>query len=145
MMGRTMAAAAAAMMAGSPCLAADLPALQEHGARQSGAVAAAYYKVPLGGGRNARKAHGGLKLSMVHDYRSAGAQTARVVHADGVDLRLVGAKKPSLYLAGRKLDDEEARRRNFGPVGTVVTLAVVVAAAVGAFYIVRAIDDSGEE
>jgi hypothetical protein len=140
-----MAAAAAAMMMAAPCAAAQLHDVPEPGARRSGAVAAAYFKVPLGGGARARAPHAGLKLGMVHDYRGAGAQTARVVQADGLDLRLDGKRKASLYLAGKRVDDEEARRRNFGPVGTVVTLAIVVAAAVGAFYIVRAIDDSGEE
>lgn len=145
MLARTMAAAAAAMMMAAPCAAAELHDARDAGARRSGAVAAAYFKVPLGGGARVRAPHGGLRLGMVHDYRTAGAQTARVVQADGFDLRLVGEKKPTFYLAGQKLDGEQARRQNFGPAGTVVTLAIVVAAAVGAFYIVRAIDDSGEE
>jgi hypothetical protein len=129
------------MMAAGPCLAADIPPVGESGARQSGAVAAAYLKVPLGG---ARKAHGGLKLAMVHDYRTAGAQTARIASADTFDLRLVGEEKPALYLAGHKLDAED-KRSNFGPVGTIVTAAVVVAAVVAGFYLARAVDDSGEE
>jgi hypothetical protein len=139
-----VAAAAALTMAASPCFAADIHSLRDHGARQSGAVAAAYFKVPLGGGAKAAKAHGGLKLAMTHDYRTAGAQTARVVSADTLDLRLVGAKKPALFVAGRKLDPEN-KRSNLTGVGTVVTAAVVVAAVVAGFYLARAIDDSGEE
>jgi hypothetical protein len=145
MLSKTMAAAAAAMLVASPCVAAELPALNDAGARRSGAVAAAYFKVPLGGGAQARAPHAGVKLSVRHDYRHAGAQTARVVQADGLDLRLDGMRKPSLYLAGRKVDSEEARKQNLGPVGSVVTLAVLAAAAVGVYFIARAIDDSGEE
>ena len=147
-MGATMrkylAAAAAASVAASPCVAADIPALRESGARQSGAVAAAYYKVPLGGGTKARKAHGGVKLAMVHDYRTAGAQTARVVSAETLDLRLVGEKKPALFVAGHKMSGENKRNSLTG-VSTIVTAAVVVAAVVAGFYLARAIDDSGEE
>jgi opacity protein-like surface antigen len=142
-MKNLVAAAAAAAMAASPCLAADIPAFHETGARQSGAVAAAYVKVPLGGSARTAKAHGGLRLSMTHDYRSAGAQTAPVVSADAFDLRLVGEKKPTVYVAGRKLD--ENKRSNLGPVGSVLTIAIVAAAVVAGFYLARAIDDSGEE
>ena len=143
-MKRYLAAAAAASMAASPCLAADIPAFRETGARQSGAVAAAYFKVPLGGGANAQRAHGGLKLSMTHDYRTAGAQTARVISADTLDLRLVGEKKPALFVAGHKLDGDE-KRSNLTGVGTVITVALVAAAVVAGFYLARAVDDSGEE
>ena len=143
-MKKILAAAAAATMAAGPCLAADIPAFHENGARQSGAVAAAYYKVPLGGSGKARKAHGGLRLTVTHDYRTAGAQTAPVVSAETLDLRLVGEKKPALYVAGHKLTGED-KRSNLTGVGTVITAVVVVAAVVAGFYLARAIDDSGEE
>jgi hypothetical protein len=139
-----VAAVAALATAASPCLAADIPAMRDSGARQSGAVAAAYFKVPLGGGAKAKKAHGGLKLAMVHDYRTAGAQTARVVSADTLDLRLVGEKKPALFVAGQKLSGEN-KRSNLTGVSTIVTVAIVAAAVVAGFYLARAIDDSGEE
>ena len=82
---------------------------------------------------------------MMHDYRHAGAQTARVVQADGLDLRFDGKSKASFWVAGQRFDDAEARKRNFGPVSTAVTVVILVAAVVGGYYIVRAIDDSGEE
>jgi hypothetical protein len=144
MMRKYLAAAAAASMAASPCLAAEIPAMRDTGARQSGAVAAAYFKVPLGGGGQAAKAHGGLKLAMVHDYRTAGAQTARVVSADTLDLRLVGEKKPALFVAGQKLSGD-GKRSNLTGVSTIVTVTIVAAAVVAGFYLARAIDDSGEE
>ena len=145
MLRKTMAAAAAAMMAAAPAMAAELPGLREDGARRSGAVASVYYKVPLGGGTRAKAPFGGLKLSMTHDYRHAGAQTAPVVQADGLDLRFDGKSRASFYVAGKRFDGEEARKRNFGPVSSAVTVVIVVAAVVGGYYIYRAIDDSGEE
>lgn len=139
-----VAATAALTLAASPCFAAEIPELREAGARQSGAVAAAYFKIPLGGGAKSRKAKGGVKLAMVHDYRTAGAQTARVVSADTLDLRLVGEKKPALFVAGQNLDSKN-KRNNLNGVGTVLTIAIVAAAVVGGYYLTRAIDDSGGE
>ena len=145
MVRKTIAAAAAAMMVAGPASAAELPSLSDDGARRSGAVASLYFKVPLGGGARAQAPFGGLKLSMRHDYRHSGAQTARVVQADGLDLRFDGSSRAAFYVAGKRFDGEEARKRNFGPVSTAVTVVILVAAAVGGYYIYRAIDDSGEE
>jgi hypothetical protein len=144
MIEKLLAFAAATAMAATPCLAAELPSFADSGVRRSAATAGVYFKVPLIGTRS-EKARAGLRLSMTHDYRHAGAQTARVVEADALDLRLVGKGKPALLVAGREVTGDEAERTNFGPVSTVVTLAIIVAAAVGGYYIVRAIDDSGEE
>ena len=131
-------------MAASPCLAADLPTFAENGERRSGAVAAAYFKIPLGGGTKAGKGQAGVRMSVVHDYRAAGLLSARVVSADSFDLRLAGERKPALYVGGRKVDGET--RSNFrGPAGTIVTVVVIAAAAVGGFYLARAISDSGGE
>jgi hypothetical protein len=145
MVRKAIAAAAATMMAATPCVAAELPGFEDPGARRSGAVASVYYKVPLGGGAKAKAPRSGLKLSMTHDYRHAGAQTARVVQADALELRFTGDSKTSFYVAGQRVDTEEARKQNFGPVGTAVTVGILVAAAVGVYFIARAIDDSGEE
>jgi hypothetical protein len=148
MFRKTMAAAAAAAMVASPVAAAELRDHEGSGARRSGAVAAAYFRVPLGGGSARAKApKAGLKLSMRHDYRNASAQTARVYDADSFDLRLLGDRKPTLYVAGQAMTGEEGRknRQNLGPVNSAVTIVILVAAAVGAWYIYRAVDDSGEE
>ena len=148
MLSKMVAAAAAAAMVASPVAAAELRDHDNAGARRSGAVAAVYYRVPLGGGSARAKApNAGLKLSMRHDYRNASAQTARVFEADTFDLRLAGDKKPTLYLAGQAVTGEEGKknRQNLGPVGSTVTIVILVAAAVGGYYIYRAIDDSGEE
>ena len=144
MVRKSLAAAAAAMMVASPCVAAELPSLADDGARRSGAVIGGYYKVPLGGAKKSAKPAAGLRLAMVHDYRSAGAQTARVLQAETFDLRLLGDSKATLYVGGRPVTGEQAKK-NLGPVGTAVTVVIIVAAAVGGYYILRAIDDSGEE
>jgi hypothetical protein len=143
MIDKLLAFSAAAVMAATPCLSAELPGNQDAGARRSGAVAGAYLKVPLDGPR-AEKPRAGLRLSMVHDYRSANAQTARVIEADTFDLRLTG-RKPALFIAGQPVGGKDSKRSNLGPIGSTVTLVVLVAAAVGGYYIYRAIDDSGEE
>ena len=147
MIRKAFAAAAAAMLAAGPCLAAEIPGDASQGARRSGAVAGLYFKMPLGGGGRTKAPRAGLRLSMVHDYRTAGAGDARVVQSDGLDLRLIGggAKKPTLYFAGQPVTGEQANKRNFNTGGTVVTVVLVAAVAVGAFYLARAIDDSGEE
>ena len=139
-----LALSAAAATAVSPCLAAELPDDRSDGVRRSGAVAGAYFRVPLDG-RGAMRPQAGLRLSMTHDYRTAGAGDARVVETDSFDLRLAGDREATLYVAGRPVTGEEADRRGFGPINTAVTVAILVAAAVGAYFIVRAIDDSGEE
>jgi hypothetical protein len=139
-----IAAAAAAAMAAAPAAAAELPRYDEQGARRSGAAATAYFRVPLGGPRE-KAPRAGLKLAMMHDYRHARAQTARVIEAETFDLRLTGQKKPTLYLAGRPVTGEEARKQNLGPVGSAVTIVILVAAVVGVYYISRAVSDSGDE
>ena len=152
MLKKMAAAAAATMMAASPCLATDLPRFAEDpGARQTGGVAALYYKVPLGGSK-AKSPRAGLRLSMVHDYRTSSAPTARVLQSEGLELRLLGPAEPTLYLGGRPVTGEEAKKlkaeekkQNFSTVGTVVTLAILAGAAVGVYFLARAIDDSGGE
>lgn len=146
-MPRRLAAAAAAFsLAASPCGAAELIDHKDPGTRRSGAALGAYVRLPLGA-RPAEQSGpaAGLRLTAVHDYRTAGAPRANLVESDTVDLRLLGAKKPALYLAGQPVTGESARKHNLTGVGTVVTVVILAAAAVGGYYIVRAIDDSGEE
>lgn len=141
---RIAALVAAGSLAASPCLAADLNQFNDTGGPRSGAGVGAYFAVPLGGAR-AGRAQAGLRMTVTHDYRDARAQTAPVVRGDTFDLRLVGDRQPTLYMAGRPLTGEQARRLNLTGVGTLVTVAVLAAAAVGGYFIIRAIDDSGEE
>ena len=144
MLKKSLTAAAAAMMIAGPCLAAELPQMQDQGARRSGAVAGGYFKVPFGGAKS-RKAAAGLRMSMVHDYRSASGARIGFVEGETFDLRLVGDRKATLYVAGQPVTGEEAKKRNLTGVSTIVTVVIVAAAAVGGYYLYRAIDDSGEE
>ncbi len=142
--GRLVAFAAACSMAASPCLAADLHQVNDVGARRSGAGAGVYFQVPLGGARSGQP-HAGLRVTTIHDYRDARAQNAPVVQGETFNLRLVGDRRPTLYVAGQPVTGEEARRANLTGVGTVVTLVIVAAAVVGGYFLLQAIDDSGEE
>jgi hypothetical protein len=139
------AAAAALSLAAAPCSAAELIDDKDPGARRSGAALGGYVRLPLGTQSRGLGPSAGLRLTAVHDYRGAGAPKAMFVESDTVDLRLLGAKKPALYLAGVPVTGDEGRKHNLNGVSTVVTIVLLAAAVVGGYYIVRAIDDSGEE
>jgi hypothetical protein len=145
MLKRLAAAAAALSLAAGPCAAAELPDQRDPGARRSGATLGGYIRLPLGGKAERRAPAAGLRMTAVHDYRTAGAARAAFVESDTLDLRLLGAKKPALFVAGVPVTGEQARRQNLTGVGTVVTVVIIAAAVVGGYYIARAIDDSGEE
>lgn len=145
MFSRLLAFTAAAAMAASPCLAADLHRIADGGARRSGAAVGAYVEIPLDGPRRGRT-RAGLRANVIHDYRDARAPDAPVARGEAFDLRLVGEREPTLYVAGRPVTGEPARRsRLAGPVNQVVGLVVLVLAIVGAVVVWRAVDDSGEE
>lgn len=146
-MPRRLAAAVAALsLLAAPSSAAELIDHKDPGARRSGATFGAYYRVPLGAGPGGRSGPAaGLRLTAVHDYRNPGAPRAAMIESDALDLRLTGSKKPALYVAGLPVSGEARRRYNLTGVNTVVTVVVLAAAVVGGYYIVRAIDDSGEE
>jgi hypothetical protein len=146
MLKHIAASAAALSLIATPCGAAELVDQKDTGVRRSGAALGAYVRLPLGAqpGRQ-RGPAAGLRLTGVHDYRNAGAQRATFVESDTIDLRLLGGKKPTLYLAGVPVTGEEGRKHKLTGVNTVVTIVIIAAAAVGGYYIVRAIDDSGEE
>ena len=136
--------AAAGSLSASPCLAQGFAGFAEPGARRSGAGVGAYVELPFGGPRSGRT-QAGLRLTVGHDYRDATAPAAPAVRSDAFDLRLVGDREPTLYMAGRAVTGEEARRSNLTRAGTIVTVVVIAAAVVGGIVIWNAIDDSGEE
>jgi hypothetical protein len=144
MLARSIAFAAALASASAPCLAADLEDLSNTGARRSGAVMGVYYKVPLGSSdANARAPRAGLRLAMTHDYRTPAAPTARLIQAEGIDLRLTG-KQPILYLAGRPMTGERARLEagsgGGGRLDKVMLGAGVALAAVAGFVVFSSFD-----
>lgn len=139
--------AAALALAATPCLAADLPAFSEKGERRSGAVAGAYIKVPLSPGRNMKRGpQAGLRLAMTHDYRTASAPQAQRVEANALDLRLVGQKQPTLFVAGKAVTGQEARKHQLGSTAGMIGIGVVVGlvVAAGVFYLIL-IENSGDE
>jgi hypothetical protein len=146
MLRHIAAAAAAFSLAATPCAAAELVDHKDPGVRRSGAALGAYVRLPLGARPEGQRGPAaGLRLTAVHDYRNAGAPRAALVETDTLDLRLIGSRKPALYLAGVPVGGEERRRQNLTGVSTVIVVVVIAAAAVGGFYLARAIDDSGEE
>ncbi len=146
MLRHIAAVAAAFSLAASPCNAAELVDHKDPGARRSGAALGAYFRLPLGARAEGKRGpSAGLRLTAVHDYRTAGAPRASLVESDTLDLQLLGSKKPALYLAGVPLSEKERRRQNLTGVSTAIVVVVIAAAAVGGFYLARAIDDSGEE
>ena len=144
MLRNIIAFTAALSTAASPCLAAELEPAGDVGARRSGAAIGAYIEIPLDGPRRGRT-EAGLRTSVVHDYRDARAPGAPVVRGDVFDLRLVGDRDPTLYLAGRPVTGEQARQSRLTGPGSVITLVVLALAIVGGVVVWQAIDDSGEE
>lgn len=144
MLARSIALTAALAMLPAPCLAADLSLSGDEGARRSGAVVGAYFKVPLqarpGAGAQARA---GLRLAMVHDYRTSSAPEARRLEAEAIDLRLTG-RQPTLYLAGRAVAGEQAKLEAAGGGGgrldKVMIGAAVALAAVAGFVVATSLD-----
>jgi hypothetical protein len=106
--GRSISMLAAMLIAAQPCAAADL-ALHE-GARQSGAFAGAYVRLPLTPGKEREEARAGVKLGVSHLYRGSSAVTGeRRVEASLVDVGLFQSRKPSLLIGGRQMFDRNGR------------------------------------
>ena len=144
MLARSIALTAALMTASTPCLATDLGFAADQGARRSGAVMGAYFRVPLDSRVSAYEgARAGLRLAMTHDYRTPAAPEGRRFEADGLDLRLTG-KQPTLYLAGRAVTGEQAKLEagagGGGRLDKVMIGAAVALAAVAGFVIVTSVD-----
>ena len=142
MLARIIASAAAAALAATPCLAADPRLDFDAGERRSSASAGIYFAVPFGGERHAR-AQGGLRLRMTHDYRSSASPRARVVNADALELRLIGERRPTLFVADRPLTGRDDRRNLMG--GGIVSIVVIGLAVVGGLVILNELKDDEDE
>ena len=144
MFARVAAFAAAVSIATAPTVAAaaDSRLNFEAGERRSSASAGVYFAIPFGGERHARP-QGGLRLRMTHDYRSPTSPQARVVSADTLELRLVGERQPTLFVANTPVTGRENRRNLVG--GGIIGIAVLGLAVVGAYVIYQAINDDEDE
>lgn len=110
-------------LVGSPALAADLDGPMSDGTHRSGAFAGAYVRLPFAGPRDKTGPQTGLRLSMVHDFRTISGREARQFSADALDLRF-GAERPALHVAGTPVTGPEATRLK--ALGTGETIALVV-------------------
>lgn len=143
MIGKTLASAAALALAVSPCAAAELGSSAfDAGQRRSGATAGVYFAVPFGGQRSGR-AQAGLRLQAVRDYRDASGARTRLDSVDTFELRLLGERQPTLFVASQPVTGRDARQSLRG--GGIVNVVVIGLAIVGAVVIYKAIDDDGEE
>ena len=130
MLPRTILLTVALMTAATPARAADLGLVGEPGMRQSGAVMGAYLKVPLGSPRHAAHSpRAGLRLTMVHDYRTASAHRTARFEGEGIELWL-SDRHPTLYLAGRAMTGEKAKLEASGGGGGRLD-KVLIGAAIG--------------
>lgn len=138
----TIAFAAAAATAATPCLAADTRLDTEPGARRSSASAGVYFAIPFGGSRSGR-AQSGLRLRMTHDYRSGASREARVLSADALELRLIGERRPTLFVASRPVTGRDNRQNLAG--GGIISTVVIGLAVVGAFVIYNELKDDDDD
>jgi hypothetical protein len=146
MIGRALAMAAAVGLAAAPCAAADLNHVQAGGERRSGATAGVYFAVPFGGQRSGRS-QAGLRLRMDHEYRDSTGSRTRSAGADTLELRLLGAERPTLFVADMPVTGRAGRetRQNL-MAGGIVSIVMIGLAVVGAYIIYNEIkgDDDDE-
>jgi hypothetical protein len=104
-----------------------MPEFNDRGAVRNGASVGAYFRLPLAhqAGKPA-KPQIGLRVSAIRDHRNQWSPRAAVHQADALDLRLVGAPKPTLLVAGRPAADLPRRRANLS---TGATIAIVAGGA----------------
>ena len=142
MFARCLAFVAAAAMAAAPCAAADLTGADTALERRTGASAGLYFAVPFGGPRSGR-AQGGLRMGMHHDYRDVSGRTVRAAGANTLELRFVGERQPTLFVADRRVTGRNNRQNLLG--GGIIGIAVIGLAVVGALVIYNELDDDGDE
>lgn len=142
MFARALALAASVAMAAAPCAAADLVGPDATGERRSGASGGVYFAVPFGGERSGR-AQAGIRLGVEHEYRDRSARVVRRVGSNTFELRLLGAERPTLFVADRPVTGRDNRQNLMG--GGIIGMAVIGLALVGAFVIYSAIDDEDDD
>ena len=120
---RFIGLAVSCALVSSPAFAADLVGAGDGGTHRSGAFAGAYVRLPFAGLGQRTGPQTGLRLSMVHDFRTMSGREARQFSADALDLRF-GAERPALHVAGTAVTGPEATKLK--ALGTGETIALVV-------------------
>ena len=131
---RLIALAASCALVSSPAVAADPWGSASDGAHRSGAFAGAYVRLPFTAISRNAKPHAGLRLSMVHDFRTMSGHEARQFRADALDLRL-GADAAALHIAGTPVTGPETTRLK--ALGTGETIALVAGGLILAVLVGR--------
>ena len=138
---RALAFAASVTMVAAPCAAADLNGPEVPGERRSGASAGIYFAVPFGGERSGR-AQAGLRAGMNHEYRDFTGRQVRGSTINTLELRLLGERQPTLFVADMPVSGRENRRNLMG--GGPLGIAIIGLALVGAYVIYEELDDDDE-
>lgn len=145
MIGKALAFAAAVGLGAAPCAAADLNLAQMPGERRSGASAGVYFAVPFGGQRSGRS-QAGLRLQTTHDYRDAAGASLRSSSANALELRMLGERQPTLFVADLPVTGRagrETRQNLLG--GGIIGIAVIGLAVIGAVVVYSAVTDDDDE
>jgi hypothetical protein len=112
MIKATIGFAVAGALATTPCLAAELPDEAFRIAPRTGAVAGAYFKLPLDAPRSAERGmRAGLRLAMTQEVRDP-RRFSVSRQANLLDLSVAGAGRADLHLAGRPIAGPQAERLN---------------------------------
>jgi hypothetical protein len=142
MLARALAFTAAVAMGAAPCAAAELNDPGTATDRRTGASAGLYFAIPFGGERSGR-AQAGLRLRMTQDSRDSSARVVRSVGRDTLELRLLGERRPTLFVAEVPVTGRENRHNLMG--GGPLGIAVIALALVGAYVIYEEINDEEED
>jgi hypothetical protein len=127
-------------MSAAPCAAAEWNDPATAIERTTGASAGLYFAIPFGGERSGR-AQAGLRLRMTQDYRDSSARVVRSVGRDTLELRLLGERQPTLFVAEMPVTGRENRNNLMG--GGPLGIAVLALAVVGAYVVYEAVKDDG--
>lgn len=139
---RILAFAASATMVAAPCAAADLNGPEAAAERRSGASAGIYFAVPFGGERSGR-AQAGLRAGMNHEYRDFTGRQVRGSTANTLELRLLGERQPTLFVADMPVTGRENRRNLMG--GGPLGIAMIGLAIVGGYVIYEELNGDDED
>ena len=133
------ALAATGIAAGSS--AAQVANFEQATSFRPGVSIGAYFRLPLTReGSRPGRAQVGLRVSAVRDHRDFMAPAAPVHQTDALDLRLIGANRPVLLVAGIPAGDLQRHRLRLGTGETIaiatgsaalILLVAVVAAGPG--------------